>query len=145
MTTVRAAEQTDEAELFRLVALFPTPTPPSMAIFAQVLMSKLADDSACVLVAVRDGKLVGYLSGYAHQTFYANGPTAWVDEVLVLEGERMAGCGRQLMAAFEDWARSRGCVLVSLATRGAAPFYERLGYATKAAYYKRYLTEPTAS
>ena len=49
---------------------------------------------------------------------------------------RGRGIGRLLMGAFEDWARSRDSVLVSLATRGAAAFYEHLGYSSKAAYYK---------
>lgn len=103
------------------------------------LTIKSADPSSCVLVLERDNELGGYLSGYAHETFYAAGPTAWVDEVLVAETLRGRGHGRELMEAFEAWADKRGCVLVSLATRGAAPFYERLGYATKAAYYKKYL------
>lgn len=40
---------------------------------------------------------------------------------------------------FEDWARQRECVLVGLATSGAARFYERLGYISKAGYFKKYL------
>ena len=43
------------------------------------------------------------------------------------------------MEAFEEWASLHNCVLVGLATRGAAPFYERLGYASRAAYFKKYL------
>ena len=43
------------------------------------------------------------------------------------------------MEAFEEWASLHNCVLVGLATRGAAPFYERLEYASKVAYFKKNL------
>ena len=86
-----------------------------------------------------DGRLVGYVAGYRHVTFYAAGLTAWVDEIMVATDHRGAGLGKQLMEAFEDWATLHNCVLVGLATRGAASFYERLGYASKAAYFKKYL------
>jgi GNAT superfamily N-acetyltransferase len=51
----------------------------------------------------------------------------------VLEPIRGTGIGRQLMDAFEQWAKDRESVLVSLATRGAAAFYEHRGYTSKAA------------
>jgi GNAT superfamily N-acetyltransferase len=51
---------------------------------------------------------------------------------------RGTGIGRQLMDAFEHWANDRKSVLVSLATRGAAAFYEHRGYTSKAGYYKKY-------
>ena len=43
------------------------------------------------------------------------------------------------MDAFEEWANDRKSVLVSLATLGAAAFYEHRGYRSKAGYYKKYL------
>jgi GNAT superfamily N-acetyltransferase len=83
--------------------------------------------------------LVGYGSGYCHQTFYAGGNTAWLDELFVLERLRHLGIGRALTSEFESWAVQRSCKLVSLATAGAGAFYERMGYASKAGYYKKYL------
>ncbi len=56
---------------------------------------------------------------------------------------RKRGVGRQLMEAFEAWAASRECTLVSLATRAAGPFYERLGYAAGAEYFKKVLEKMT--
>lgn len=44
-----------------------------------------------------------------------------------------------LMAAFEQRASADGCKLVGLATASAGPFYSKLGYETKAGYYKKYL------
>lgn len=43
------------------------------------------------------------------------------------------------MAAFERHAADRGCRLVALATRRAAPFYRALGYQESAAYFRKVL------
>jgi len=134
----------DADPLFELVRAFSTPTPATAEQFSAALDSKLPDPASCVLVAEDDGRLVGYVAGYWHATFYAGGPTAWVDELLVVEPLRGQGIGRQLMDAFEAWAKARGSVLISLATRGAATFYEHRGYASKAAYYKKYLAGDVA-
>jgi GNAT superfamily N-acetyltransferase len=103
----------------------------------------LADADALVLVAERPGApaggVVGYLLATSHPAFHANGPVAWVEEVMVAADTRAAGVGRQLMAAAEDWARTRGASYVALATRRAAPFYQALGYEDSATYFKREL------
>ncbi len=139
MATVRPAAASDTSALFELVRSFPTPTPPSSAQFSRALDAKLPDPSACLLVAEHETRLVGYVSGYCHATVYAGGSTAWVDELLVIEPLRGTGIGRELMDAFEQWAKDRRSVLVSLATRGAAAFYEHRGYTSKAGYYKKYV------
>ena len=133
MATIRAAAALDASPLFELVRGFPTPTPtpPKPEQFSKAL--SLPDPSSGLLVAEHERRLVGYVSGYCHTTFYAGGPVASVDELLVVEPLRGTGIGRQLMDAFEQWARDRQCVLVSLATRGAAAFYERRGYTSEAA------------
>ncbi len=102
-------------------------------------MAKVPDPSSYVAIAEEDGVMVGYVSGYAHPAFYAGGNTAWVDELLVDPAARRMGTGRKLMEAFEAWAVSRGCTLISLATSQAGPFYERLGYRSTASYFKKYL------
>jgi GNAT superfamily N-acetyltransferase len=99
----------------------------------------VADGSACLLVAVTGGDCVGYLLGFRHLTFFANGPVGWVEEVAVRDGQRGRGTGRALMAGFEHWAEGHGCALVALATRRAAPFYRALGYEESAAYFRKLL------
>ncbi len=118
---------------------FPTPTPCPEATFSVLLESKLKDPRSCVLVAEQDGALIGYVSGSVRTAFYAAGATAWVDEILVVPKSRSGGIGQQLMSAFEAWAADNQSVSVALATRGAAPFYEKLGYESKAGYFKKYL------
>ena len=93
----------------------------------------------CLLLAVDGEQCLGYLLGFRHLTFYANGPVGWVEEVLVRSEQRGAGLGRALMSAFEGWAAEQGCALVALATRRAAPFYRALGYEDSAAYFRKML------
>ena len=136
---VRRARVGDEFELFALVTQFPTPTPPNRETFAAALRSKLRDADAFVAVAELGGKLLGYVAGDAHETFYAGGKVAWVDEILVAADARRQGIGRALMAEFEAWAENGRCRLIGLATRAAATFYEELGFEDSAGYFKRYL------
>ena len=99
----------------------------------------LQDASAWLWVAEADGVLIGYLLGFDHFTFFANGRVSWVEEVAVTESWRREGVGTALMSAFESWAKERGSRLVALATRRAAPFYTALGYEESAIYFRRLL------
>jgi GNAT superfamily N-acetyltransferase len=119
MTAIRSASVEDEAALFDLVRRFPTPTPPDFETYVEVLRAKLSDSMSYVLVAEADGVLVGYVASYMHQTFYASGPTSWVDELLVTPEARRRAVGRELIAAVERLAVDRRCVLIGLATAGA--------------------------
>lgn len=137
-TDIRGAEANDRAALFTLVRAFPSPTPTDHAAFAAAFGEKIKDAASFIGVAEHEDGLVGYISGYRHVTFYAGGPTAWIDELFVDTLHRQQGIGRGLVAAFEDWAFGHGCRLVGLATAGAAAFYQRLGYQSRAGYYKKY-------
>ena len=99
----------------------------------------LADPGACLLLAADGREALGYLLGFRHLTFYANGPVAWVEEIAVRRRDRGQGAGRALMSAFERWAAGQGCALVALATRRAAPFYRAAGYEESAAYFRKVL------
>jgi GNAT superfamily N-acetyltransferase len=101
----------------------------------------VAADHACLLLGVDGEERLGYLLGFQHLTFYANGPVAWVEEVVVRRQDRSRGVGRALMSAFEQWAADSGCALVALATRRAAPFYRALGYEESAAYFRKVLDD----
>jgi GNAT superfamily N-acetyltransferase len=101
--------------------------------------SLLADHGARLLLAAEGQEILGYLLGFRHLTFYANGPVAWVEEVVVRPGDRGRGVGGALMSAFERWADGQGCALVALATRRAAAFYRAAGYEESAAYFRKVL------
>jgi len=105
-----------------------------------VLLAKTASDDACLLIAVDDGgEQLGYLLGFQHVSFFANGPVAQVEEILVRGSHQGQGIGRALMAEFERWAAVLGCTVVALATRRAAPFYHALGYEESATYFRKVL------
>lgn len=135
---LRRARLDDEQALLPLVGAFATSFVPEEMAFRASFRALMEDDKTCLLVADA-GSLVGYLLGLVHETFYANGPVGWVEEVMVEESWRRRGVGRQLMEAFEGWACGRGCRLVALATRRAAPFYLALGYEESATYFRRLL------
>jgi GNAT superfamily N-acetyltransferase len=118
--------------------------PFSRARFHDSYTALLSADDACVLLAADGDDALGYLLGFRHGTFHANGPVAWVEEILVRDRVRGRGIGRALMHAFEDWATQRQCVLVALATRRAAPFYLALGYEESAIYLRKRLPRPSA-
>jgi len=136
---VRAARTGDAAAVAGLAGELAQSFPFSRQKFDRAYPALVASEDACLLVAAEDGECLGYVLGFRHLTFYANGPVGWVEELLVRQEYRGHGLGRALMAAFERWAAGQGCVLVALATRRAAPFYRALGYAESAAYLRKEL------
>jgi GNAT superfamily N-acetyltransferase len=119
--------------------------PFSRARFQDSYAALLSTNDACLLLAADgDDDALGYLLGFKHGSFYANGPVAWVEEVLVRDRVRGRGIGRALMQAFEGWAMQRDCTLVALATRRAASFYVALGYEESAIYLRKLLPVRTA-
>jgi GNAT superfamily N-acetyltransferase len=61
--------------------------------------------------------IVGYLLAFTHQTFLANGPVTWIEEVMVAEEVRRRGIGHNLMVAAENWSASKGAAYVSKSIR----------------------------
>lgn len=85
----------------------------------------LASESSSVLVARRDGGIVGsVMAGF-------DGHRGWVYYLAVAPGCRRDGLGRALMTAAEDWLRTRGAPKLQLMVRGsnaeALGFYAALG------------------
>jgi len=111
----------------------------SRARFDLTYPALLAERDVCLLVAIGGGDHLGYLLGFRHLTFFANGPVGWVEEILVSPDQRGSGTGRALMTAFEQWAAKHGCAMVALATRRAAPFYRAIGYEESAVYHRKIL------
>jgi GNAT superfamily N-acetyltransferase len=139
---VRLADASDAEAVADLAAGLAQSFAFSRSRFLLSYPALLADDSACLLLAVDGPERLGYLLGFEHLTFYANGPVAWVEEVYVRDQDRGSGAGRILMSAFEQWAAARDCALVALATRRAAPFYRALGYEESAVYFRKLLDDP---
>ena len=138
MMHIRLANQDDASALYGLAKDFATSFVVNESAFSHVLGMVLSDSNAYLAVAEDQG-IIGYVLGFDHYTFFANGRVAWVEEITVREDHRRSGIGWHLMQAFEAWAQTREARLVALATRRAAPFYQAIGYEESATYFRKLL------
>jgi GNAT superfamily N-acetyltransferase len=136
-TTLRRAEPQDGPALFLLARTFATSFIVEQSAFESAFEQLLTQTEAFLAIAETEEEIVGYVLGFDHLTFFANGRVAWVEEIIVSAEVRRQGIGRQLMAAFEDWARAREAKMIALATRRASPFYFALGFEESAQYFRK--------
>lgn len=123
----------------QLAAQFATSFVVDERSFQTAFAAALHAPDAYLAVAEIDGRIVGYVLAFRHVTFFANGPVAWVEELMVDPQHRQRGVGRQLMQRVEGWAADHDCRLVALATRRAAAFYQAIGYHESATYFRKLL------
>jgi len=136
---VRKVISGDLNSLLPLVADFATSFVISETAYRKSLHNILMNPCALALVAEDNGTPIGYCLGFYHDTFYANGRVAWLEEIMVSSSYRRRGIGESMMSTFEEWARAQGAVLSALATRRASAFYEALGYQESATYFRKLL------
>jgi GNAT superfamily N-acetyltransferase len=136
---IRRAQRADAAAILELARPFATSFVVDEPAFHHAFAALLTAPQAHLVVAEKAPHVVGYVLGFEHYTFYANGCVAWVEEIMVSDTSRRQGIGQRLMQEFEAWAAARGCKLVALATRRAAAFYQALGYEESATYFRKLL------
>jgi GNAT superfamily N-acetyltransferase len=137
---IRAARRDDNERVWPLTRAFATSFRPERAAFDASWAQLIGDPRTLLLVAeTTEPSIVGYLLGNSHLTFFANGPVAWVEELMVDENNRRSGVGRRLMERAEEWARSTGAAYLALASRRAGSFYLALDYEDSAVYYRKTL------
>jgi len=73
---IRPADASDAAAVAELASGLAQSFPFSRTRFDHSYPALLASDSACLLLAVNGPEHLGYLLGFEHLTFYANGPVA---------------------------------------------------------------------
>ncbi|NYI41961.1 GNAT family N-acetyltransferase [Demequina lutea] len=134
---IRPAKATDFERVWPLMRDFPLGAEPTYAVAERSFASILAHQGAALLVASAGEGIVGYALVYEQPTLFADGPSAYVQELMVDEARRGSGIGGALMAAAEQWARDRGCRYVRLATSMAEEFYRARGYDQVAAFFKK--------
>src|SRR4051812_2262723 len=138
---IRAARTEDADAVLHLAERFATSFTISEQSFRTNFIELLSNPSTYIAVAELQGVVVGYVLGFEHLTFFANGPVAWVEELMVHESHRRRGVGNALMEAVSNWSISRGCRMIALATRRAAEFYTALGYESSATYFRKLLPD----
>jgi GNAT superfamily N-acetyltransferase len=137
--TVRAATADDSGAVHDLARVMAVTFDVDQRAFHRAFAELVTDEGAHLLVADVDDRVAGYLLGFTHPSFFANGPVAWVEEVAVAADLRRHAVGKGLVAEFERRARDDGCQLVALATTRAQRFYRALGYDEHAAYFRKIL------
>lgn len=137
--SIRLAQPDDAAAVLALAKPFATSFVVEDQAFYSAFSEILASPQAHLAVATVESQLVGYVLGFDHATFFANGRVSWVEEIMVHADFRRHGIGALLMQEFEAWAVARASKLVALATRRAAPFYRALEYEESALYFRKLL------
>ena len=136
---IRRAKPDDKPALLQLAQDFATSFAVEQAAFERSFDALLTHPEAFLAVAEANNEIAGYVLGFDHPAFFANGRVAWVEEIMVSEAFRRQGAGRKLMEAFEVWAAEREVKQIALATRRAANFYTTLGYEESAVYFRKRL------
>jgi GNAT superfamily N-acetyltransferase len=141
--SIRPAAVEDLEQLWPLVQDFAFSYEPERSAFERSFSDLLGRSDTLVLVAVENASaMVGYLLGSYHETLFANGPVAWVEELMVGESSRHRGVASKLMSAAEEWARTIPTAYIALASRRAGDFYLRIGYEASATYFRKSFVPP---
>jgi ribosomal protein S18 acetylase RimI-like enzyme len=138
--TIRKGVKEDEPAVFALAREFATSFPVQSSGFSAAFGQVLTSPNMYLAVGESSNALIGYILGTTHPTFYASGPVACMEEIMVAPAFRRRGVGKLLMESFEAWT-ARDCRLVTLATRRAAEFYKRLGYEESATYFRKLMAD----
>ena len=135
---IRDARSADVPALAALVGELGYPTPEATM---AVRLDAMIDAGETVLVAERDGDIVGLLT--VHVTPVLHRPTAVgrLTALVVAGRARGGGVGRSLVAAAEQLLAARGCGLVEVTSNrrrtDAHAFYQRLGYDVTSLRFKK--------
>jgi GNAT superfamily N-acetyltransferase len=143
---IRPARSEDADAVFGLLGQLATTFEPDRAAFDrtfadlfQAAGAQTSTTTETLLLVVEDDE--GAVRGYALTSIvpllYTNGPAAQIHELVIDEAARGQDLGSQLVHAIEQECLSRGVRQLTVASRRAAGFYDRLGYHSTAEYLKR--------
>lgn len=121
-------------EFHQVIDPFFTPAENFAAVFARFVEENIRNDAACVLVAVVDGKIVGYCQGMLdrHPPAIAVPDYGQILDFAVTAEHRGTGVGKQMFAALCEWFRKEGMhrieVRHSSSNETAAQFWSQMGF-----------------
>jgi len=137
---IREARSGDEEGLFALVAQLAHAFAPEREAFDRTVASYFSGAHPGVLLLVVDDGTA--LRGYALTTIVpllsTNGPSAQLQEIVVDPAARGQDYGTQLVRAVEAECERRGVTQLTVASRRAGGFYDRLGFHESAEYMRRF-------
>jgi GNAT superfamily N-acetyltransferase len=135
---IRRAAAEDSDVVLSLAQALATTFELRLHSFRETFIRLTSNHDARILVAESEQGIIDrYLLGFTHDALFANGAVGWIEEMYVSELVRRSGVGSALEGAFEEWAQSRGAILISLATRRAAPFCLALDFEESASYFRK--------
>jgi GNAT superfamily N-acetyltransferase len=127
--TVRDACEGDASSISALLSELghPTEAPDVPTRLARLRL----EGGAALLVVDGEDMAQGFMSLAMHAVLHASGPVALITALVVREAARGRGVGRRLVVAATEWARSRGCVRLTVtsgeARADAHAFYPACG------------------
>ena len=96
--------------------------------YAWFLETQLADPDVVILVAERDGRVIGYVYAGLEPLSWKElrGPAGFIHDIVVAENARGVGTARALLEAAIEWLRERGAPRVMLWTAARNTRAQRL-------------------
>ncbi len=138
---IRFASEADGPRILELVGRLGHAVPVDAEAFAQAFPVVLADHPRSLLhVAEVDGVVAGYALTTINPLLYTNGPSAQLQEIVVDDSMQTSGVGTALVRAVEKACEESGVTQLTVASRRAGGFYDRLGYTQQAEYMRRLFT-----
>ena len=138
---IRFASEADGPRILELVGRLGHAVPVDAKAFAQAFPAVLADHPRSLLhVAEVDGVVAGYALTTINPLLYTNGPSAQLQEIVVDYTMQTSGVGTALVRAVEKACEDSGVTQLTVASRRAGGFYDRLGYTQQAEYMRRLFT-----
>lgn len=141
MATIREAQAGDEDALFSLVGQMGHAFPTDRAAYDVTFAGYLSGEQQSVLLYVAQSDAGSELLGYALTTIMpllaTNGPSAQLQELVVDQDARGQDVGTLLVRAVEAECERREVTQLTVASRRAGGFYDRLGFHESAEYMRR--------
>lgn len=101
---------------------------------AAATVAGLLTERMCVLVAEREGAMIGFFLGAVSEYFFSHEPFAADLALFVDPSQRGGMAGASLLRAFKAWAQARGIrhveigVTTGVTVEKTAALFERLGF-----------------
>ena len=130
---IRQAQETDFEAVCALYAQLQPDQPPADRVAALThWRALLSEPGTTVFCAVRQGRVVSMATLHLHANLtYGGRPYGLVENVVTAQADRGRGHASRVMNALIDYALGQGAYKIMLLTgrkRGAAGFYEKLGF-----------------
>lgn len=130
-TVIRPASASDLESVYKLLNQLKG-APHNRDAFERNYHENMSDPLIHYLVALHNGKPIGFVSLHVQRILHHANRTGELQELIIDERYRGKGVGKQLMIAAEGLARSLGLEEIELTTRlhrsDAQEFYKSLGY-----------------